>query len=158
MRKNLYRGKTTSKSGEYSFNNVWIKGDLIVSDSRYYIHPKSNKVRVQGELGQLIVMHEVIPESVGECSFVPDKNGVMIFEGDIVEFESHGQGSYVNRGTVVFNDGCFGIEYYFYGSKFHRLGEVNKWQDMGASGIITYTYKVIGNISDNPELLAEAQE
>ena len=60
----IYRAKTTPKDGNQEFNEVWVQGDLIHSGNKVYIHPITNKVHVQGEIGKLIVMHEVIPETV----------------------------------------------------------------------------------------------
>ena len=106
------------------------------------------------------VWFEVIPETVGQYTGLTDKNGKQIFEGDIVEFESHGFIPNIERGSVIFKRGCYGIEYeddlgkrLEWGKQFHRIGTVSQWQDMGASGTITYTYELIGNIHDNPELL-----
>lgn len=103
---------------------------------------------------------EVERETVGQFSGWTDKKDQKIFEGDIVELESHGYIPTLERGVVVFKDGCFGIEYqsavarkFGWDKTFHRIGTISEWRDMGASGTITYTYEVIGNIYDNPELL-----
>jgi hypothetical protein len=61
----IYRAKTTKKEKErQEFNETWVKGDLIHSGGKLYIHPIGNRVTVKGELGRLIVMHEVQPETV----------------------------------------------------------------------------------------------
>ena len=110
----------------------------------------------------------VIPETVGQFTGIKimtdlpngDTKATFIYEGDIVEFEAHGYIPHIERGVVVFNGDCFGIEYiseiarkYGWDKSFHRIGEAGEWRDMGASGTITYTYEVIGNIHDNPELV-----
>lgn len=83
----------------------------------------------------------VIPETVGECSFVPDKNGVMMFEGDIVT------GLFLLglsvKAVVTFKDGSFGLEW-------HR-GNVKTFNAF--TSICNVEYEVIGNVHDNPELL-----
>lgn len=83
----------------------------------------------------------VIPETVGQCTGLKDKNGKMIYEGDIVK-------GLFNFGLEImsvctFENGAFGLTakqcgaYHF--SAFTSLWEVQ--------------YEVLGNIHDNPELL-----
>lgn len=82
----LYKAKTTPKEkGE--FNNVWVTGNLIVSNGKYYIHPAGNVVNVKSEIGRIIVMHEVIPDTICQCTGLKDKNGKLIWENDIVRDE-----------------------------------------------------------------------
>ena len=91
--------------------------------------------------------------SVGQFTGLTDKNGKRIFEGDVVKFTDSPFG-YSYTGVVCFNEGSFCIKYeYWKKEKFHRIGQTDKWQDMGASGIVTYQYEILGNIHDNPELL-----
>lgn len=141
MREIFFRGKRID-------NGEWVYGSLSLEYFKecgcVMISPTSDTI------------FKVVPESVGEYSGLRDKNGKRIFEGDIVEFESHGYIPLTERGTVAFRKGCFGIDYknkYGWGETFHRIGKTEKWQDMGASGTVTFTYEVIGDISNNPELL-----
>lgn len=104
--------------------------------------------------------YEVDPETVGQYIGLKDKNGKRIFEGDIVKAVSRDYYGSEFQGVVLFKGGCFGVEFEYLPKissrkSFHRIGEIGRWQDMGASGTISYTYEVIGNIHDNPELLRE---
>lgn len=68
----LYKAKTTPKEkGE--FNNVWVIGNLIVSNGKYYIHPVGNVVNVRNEICKMIVMHEVIPDTICQRTGLKDK-------------------------------------------------------------------------------------
>ena len=138
MREILFRGKTTSKeNGE--FNNIWVYGDLIKNKDKYYIHPQANAITVSGELGKIIVMHEVIPETVGQWSGLLDKNGKKIFEGDILDTPrwivsycaNTNAGLGMNAGWYVQRD------------------NFTSWLELEN----TEWHVILGNIHDNPELL-----
>lgn len=67
-----FRGLTTKKENTCEFNETWVEGDLIHSGDKVYIHPVNNRVSVKGEMGNLIIMHEVQPDTVtqiNDCSF-----------------------------------------------------------------------------------------
>lgn len=62
----LYRGITTKKENRREFNETYVEGDLIHSGGKVYIHPVHNRVKVENELGRIIVMHEVQPDTVAQ--------------------------------------------------------------------------------------------
>jgi len=75
---------------------------------------------------------DVIPETVGQFTGLTDKNGVKVFEGDIVLYK--GMNCLVRWDTE--KSGYF-------------IGEEKYWM------MNDTTIEVIGNIHDNPELLKE---
>lgn len=83
----------------------------------------------------------VRPETVGQYTGLKDKNGLEIFEGDIVKL----LGQTVRE--VIFRDGVFGYAATFLDDMI-AIGLNFKWRD-GRSDVV----EVIGNIYDNPELL-----
>jgi uncharacterized phage protein (TIGR01671 family) len=126
-RENLYRGqKINSKE--------WVEGSLIVDyANRYFIFETSSFLDFnQYYISEYFI--EVIPETVGEYTGLTDKNGEKIFEGDIVRTERIG-----NKRDVIsqiqYVGSCFQIKFYWDLSKYAS------------------TSIVIGNVTDNPELL-----
>lgn len=141
----LYKAKTTPKEkGE--FNNVWVTGNLIVSNGKYYIHPVGNVVNVKNETGRIIVMHEVIPDTICRCTGLKDKNGKLIWENDIVR-DKHGN--------------CYKA---FWQNNYYQFSWICVKTDIFSIGVKwdlwsfkSFEIEVIGNIFDNKELL-ESEE
>ena len=151
MREILFRGKALC-------DDEWVEGSLHIEWGE--TDKSGNRSRDYRILGMRGECTYVDPTTVGQYTGLKDKNGKRIFEGDVIHFTSQDYFDCDHRGYIVFDDGCFAIKYkteiarkYGWDSQFHRIGEIEEWQDMGARGTITYTYEVIGNIHDNPELL-----
>ena len=153
--------------GKREYDGEWVYGSLIMAENYCCILEKEEDVHpvdypyLDGEIGWIDgKATPVDPKSIGLNTGLVDGDGFLIYEGDIVEFESHGYISEKYVGVVIFKDGCCGIEYlqkwyreHGWDSLFHRIGKTEEWRDMGASGTITYTYCVLGNVHDNPEFL-----
>ena len=132
MREILFKAKTIKKQNRrHAFNNVWVVGDLIRSGGKYYIHPVVNKVNVVGELGKIIVMHEVLPDTICQYTGLLDKKGEEIWENDICDRKE----KYPE--IVTYNKGDWQWDYsYVFGNEIHRdacnLGfyacERNRWE------------------------------
>lgn len=161
MREILFKGKRLD-------NGEWVEG--YFAKGKWYLNDNEMTVIFSKDLdflphSEISSYYDVDPETVCQYTGLKDKNGKKIWEGDIVRFEGYGYMPEVETGEVVFSRGCFGVEYLsklykalgHNDKSFHRIGKTSKWTDMGASGIITYTYEVLGNIFDDPELL-EAKE
>lgn len=123
----LFRGKLIN-------NGQWAYGNLSVKPNEcYIITPDDTPI---GQYGQ------VIAETVGQCTGLKDKNGKLIFEGDILLFTNDDgektpykvcwSEKYAGY-TIITNDGATDTMDYW-----------DKW--------IEY-YEILGNIHDNPELL-----
>ena len=126
----LFRGKRLG-------NGEWIEGYFIpaLEKDSYSIYDIEHP-----ELG-----YYVDPDTVGECTGLTDKNGKLIFEGDIVEGHCHSAWPHrLQRCAVAYSRDGFearnyisGLdsEYYTYRVRFSR------------------DVVVIGTVHDNPELL-----
>lgn len=118
MREILFRGK--------NLLGKWITGDLL----QYLGCGKRHIVQqYKGAGGQ-----EVDPSTVGEYTGLKDKNGKMIFEGDIVLLKGDEEPY-----QVEFDECCFQVY-------SHSVCYV-------MDNFYDHDIEVIGNIHDNPELL-----
>ena len=144
MREILFRGKRTD-------NGEWIEGYAAMSGGTFIIC--DNGLTYGG-----FIVYEVIPETVGQYTGLTHKNGVRIFEGDILRgfeypFCSNINGEFNYFAEIVWFDdsSAFGI-YTFKNPKSNVRGISE-----GNTDYLEYfnadKWEVIGNIHDNPELL-----
>lgn len=98
--------------------------------------------------------HEVIPETVVRCTGLEDKNGKLIFEGDIVESRASENQDDWKKWVVTFSDGSFCFEREIPRKRKHKY-EQNL---LGIDNIELYGLTVIGNVYDNLELLQRSDE
>ena len=134
MREILFRAKR-------EVTNEWVYGYFVneYDDFRIYVQP------------QIITRsgREYVNENtLGQFTGLTDKNGVKIFEGDIVEYET---GKKVRIGRVFFSDfrASFSVTAGKNGSARINNDLFNYIQNRNS--VI-----VIGNIYDNPELIGGA--
>lgn len=125
MREILFRGKRTD-------NGEWVEG--------YYACIGETSVIFTGELDFSkwdirVKVNVIIPETVGQYTGLTDKNGIKIFEGDVVLY-------FGERNLVEWNDSE---------ATFFLSNEDNErcyFDDVDNNVMF-----IIGDIYDNPELL-----
>lgn len=118
----------------------WVEGLLTYRD----FDPVQSAAEITVESGSG-VNYSVNPETLGECTGLTDKNGKLIFEGDIVKTKKYGK--VVGHSNV--ND--YDIFVVKYEPAMFRLKNHNRGFNLVDDGYSKL--EVIGNIHDNPELL-----
>ena len=130
MREILFRGKKAN-------DDKWIYGGFYDIGGKYAIFAENT---YPGSLyeppSSEVEDYDVKRETVGQYSGVNDKNGVKIFEGDIVK------GMFVwgfeVESECVFKDGAFGLKWY--------RGDVEEFAAF--TSICNVKYEVVGNVYD----------
>lgn len=142
----LFRGKRED-------NGEWVEGFLSKSRGEN----KQLELCIDHEEKGVMCSSIVIPETVGQCTGLKDKNGKLIFEGDVVEAD--GYIFFVNFGK------CGGVanneDYGYIGYYLDGYDEITKKAlSYGLRDDICYftNIEAIGNIHDNPKLLQRSDE
>lgn len=129
----IFRGKRKD-NGEWVYGGIYYqKADEVKEEAAYIIG---------GSLNNVGVAYEVIPETVGQYTGLTDKNGKMIFEGDVVKAydDTYDNGFAEVKGKLFFNCGSFDVD-------IEDVGYIPLYS-YGTENIV-----VIGNSHDNSKLL-----
>ena len=131
MRDILFRGKRID-------NGKWEYGGCVSTENEVFlIYNQTHSIDLEP--------HTVEKRTVGQYTGLTDKNGKKIFEGDILKiYEGSGDDGYKIRKVYSYG-GVLCVDY-----------ETSEW-DFNALAFLdsdnVFTFEVIGNIHDNPELL-----
>ena len=149
----LFRGQTRRKNEWAKMpSSNWVYGGIFVPEDNL------NFAIIIAQQENAVEKHSVYGDTVGQYTGLTDKNGVRIFEGDILRgfeypFRSNNNGEFNYFAEIVWFDdsSAFGI-YTFKNPKSNVSGILE-----GDTDYLKYfnvdKWEVIGNIHDNPELL-----
>lgn len=145
MREILFRGKSVDKN----VGCKWVYGGILTT----ILGEKSSRadiVQFDKAYGAFVNIR-VNERTIGQSTGLTDKNGVKIFEGDIVK------GTALSRdriGVIVWIDEIAG-----FGVRYVERNGPTAWEESSILKNIArcnysdFVAEVIGNIFDNPELL-----
>lgn len=153
----LFRGKRCS-------DGKWVYGFYVESKYSWQGHKPHRSWIVpnaisNGGFFNILGRYAVKDDTVGQFTGMTDKNGVKIFEGDVV-CKHDLTFNLQHEGVVVYNSaiGCFRIHTESKGMTMRMGFEASDVFNDGKCTIpIKYDYEVIGNIYDNLELLSTKQ-
>lgn len=125
----LFRGKRID-------NGEWVEGCL-------WTFSDVSRPRIVIERGDVYVID---PATIGQCTGLKDRNGKLIFDGDVIS---------TNSGTGVIKSKRGYVYFYF---KYSKSADWDGLDEFLASKYTDYGDKeIIGNIHDNPELMEGAK-
>lgn len=138
--------------GQCVLNGEWLYGDLEYSRNDKDVV----RIHTYNDDGSYKQQCLVVPDSVGQFTGMKDKHGKKIFEVDVVRRMDSAFGS-VDTGVVKYDChlGAFILEYESYGRTYQSTFKDGFSYNDGKCTIEgAYSYEVIGNVCDNPELLS----
>ena len=125
--------------GKLEYNGKWIYGDLLQYENGDVAIFGEKLSSFGYECTEMSKRDRVIPDTIGQYTWLKDKNGKNIFEGDIVIIGEK------LKTKVVYYDGAFRMQ-----SEFSPTP--TDTTDMGYM-MREFSVRIIGNIHDNPELI-----
>ena len=133
--------RTIKFRGKSIYGEDWLYGSLVkIEKNRYAVIPPLNNI----EIGKSIGMYEVYPETVGQFTGLLDKDGMEIYEGDILHTITFGFNPEEYTAIILYRNCSFqlsnGRNLFYFGQS-----DLTKMDDT----------IVIGNIYDNPDLIKE---
>lgn len=127
MREILFRGKRTDTGG-------WIWGFHIETCNCHFIFDIKESYRMPDDPDIEKSFFEVMPETVGQYTGLRDAHGNRIFEGHVVKLDDV-------ICPITFSDGSF-----------HMITTENQGRSPATQDRLKH-FEIIGNITDNKELL-----
>lgn len=167
MREIQFRGKRLD-------NTRWEYGCLYTKGDYAYIIPEYSKGWSDNGKNPDFEMVQVWPESVGQYTDQNDNKGMKVYEGDVVKENYSPLNSdpkiieYYKEGVVVWSGIGFGIQLKIEGSTvlneerksyYHKTERKAYKHPTAGKNWVDYSIwfhklEIIGNIHDNPELIA----
>ena len=130
----LFRGRTTG-------NETWITGNLLMYGGYCQIWEQTENGKWN---------FTVDPDTVGECTGLRDRDGRLIYEGDILRYVMDGGSLSEWCCEVAFGTYnctcCDGVYGWYLNGDYGDIREFEKEEDAGP-------FVIVGNIHDNPELM-----
>lgn len=152
MREILFRGQTRRKGEKVRMDGSPVESNWAYGGVLKGIGDHSIIYQTEPEFHKF----PVYTDTLGQFTGLTDKNGVKIFEGDIVQGTA-----YSNKfvGIIVWVDeiGGFGVRY-------RKRQEATAWENSSILKCASrgrtdeFTAEIIGNIYDNPELIGDDEE
>jgi len=151
MREIIFRGKL-------AHSEKWVQGNLIISNKdNPYIYPQD---LIEQDGHHLLLDTDeafwVIPETVGQFTGLTDKNGVKIFEGDLISCRNFNGEEYTAIYEVLYDKEGFCLKMLRGNKKAMEDRHLSSFGYINDDNSLKKG-EVIGNIHDNPELLQKQE-